>query len=158
MKAVEAAAFFSLCVCYWILPLEGDKVGHFQFVHIVALMPVCVQMGNQSAKMTTVTTSYIEFKVRLEFICDGFISSSPGSWTWRGRSTSRQPLTATSADQSLLGRFPKSLSSKYSTCSSWSTHPEAERDRSSWATSTNRIFLIWRTKAKVRDKSALKMR
>lgn len=48
-------------------------------MHIVALMPVCVQMGNQSAKMTTVTTSYIEFKVRLELICDGFISSSPGS-------------------------------------------------------------------------------
>lgn len=72
--------------------------------------------------------------------------SSIGNWTWRDQSTSRQPLMATLVDQSLLGRRPKSLSTKYSTCLSWSTHLEAVRGN----------FLIGRRKAKVRDKSALK--
>lgn len=43
-----------------------------------------------------------------------------GIWTWRGRFTSRQPLTATLADRSFLGKCPKSLSCKYSTSLSWS--------------------------------------
>lgn len=43
-----------------------------------------------------------------------------GIWTWRGQFTSRQPLTATLADRSFLGKCPKSLSCKYSTSLSWS--------------------------------------
>lgn len=43
-----------------------------------------------------------------------------GIWTWRGRFTSRRPLTATLADRSFLGKCPKSLSCKYSTSLSWS--------------------------------------
>lgn len=74
-------------------------------------------------KTTTLVLSCNVLTVLSHLWCCISSVSSPGNWTWRGRSTRRQPLMATLVAQSFLGRSPKSLSSKY---------PPACPDRLTW--------------------------
>lgn len=109
--------------CYAMLLLL-----HYNHFIVVVVLITFLQMKISSAdslnymnRIWKYNTGAFVWCADRQFSPVAFVLHPPlGNWSWRGQSTSRQLLMATSGDQSFLGRCPKSLSSKYSTCFSWS--------------------------------------